>query len=70
MAVNVEEPVMWEFKWKNEDGKLHQSGKDILISFFFFSFLGEDVHGPYSSEKMLEWQESEFFAAGVWCRYS
>ena len=50
MAVNVEEPVMWEFKWKNEEG--------------------EDVHGPYSSEKMLEWQESEFFAAGVWCRYS
>ena len=36
VAVNVEEPVMWEFKWKNEDGKLHQSGKDILISFFFF----------------------------------
>jgi len=47
-TVKFDDAVMWEFKWKNEEG--------------------EEVHGPHSSEKMLEWQESDFFKAGVWCR--
>ena len=53
VSVNVEEPVMWEFKWKNEDGKLHQSGKDILISFFFFSFLNGFFQGRMSTVRIL-----------------
>lgn len=47
-GVSVEDEVMWEFKWKNEEDA--------------------ELHGPHSSQKMLEWQESGFFAAGVWCR--
>ena len=27
-----------------------------------------EVHGPYSSQQMMEWQEAEFFKAGVFCR--
>lgn len=27
-----------------------------------------EVHGPHSSTKMLEWQESGFFQQEVWCR--
>ena len=26
------------------------------------------MHGPYSSQQMMEWQEAEFFKAGVFCR--
>ncbi len=27
-----------------------------------------EVHGPYTSQEMLEWQEADFFQAGVFCR--
>jgi len=47
-VVDLDAAVMWEFKWKNEEGS--------------------EVHGPHDSSKMLEWQESDFFKDGVWCR--
>ena len=43
----LEEEVMWEFKWKEED---------------------EEVHGPHSSQSMLDWQESGYFSDGVLVR--
>ena len=30
--------------------------------------IDDEVHGPYSSQQMMEWQEAEFFKAGVFCR--
>ena len=39
-------------------------------TFFEFKWAEEatDVYGPYSADKMLEWQDSGYFKTGVFCR--
>ena len=27
-----------------------------------------EIFGPFDSKQMLEWQEQDYFADGVWCR--
>ena len=27
-----------------------------------------EIHGPYTSQEMYEWQEAKFFEAGMFCR--
>ena len=47
-AADLSDQVMWEYRWKNEEGA--------------------ELHGPHTSQEMLDWVEDNYFPDGVFCR--